>query len=106
MSKTTQFTDDFFNRLDDLLKEREWSFSRLSVESGVSLNALYQMRKRNSLPMLQTVYDICVAFDISLAEFFMFDSSTDPCIIKIIERLRTISPTSVAVLADLMDCLK
>jgi transcriptional regulator with XRE-family HTH domain len=106
MSKTSQFTDEFFNRLDDLLKERGWSFSHLSVESGVSLNALYQMRKRNSLPMLQTVYDICVAFDISLAEFFMFDSSTDPCIIKISERLKSLSPTSLAVLADLVDCLK
>ena len=106
MSKTTQFTDDFFNRLDDLLNERGWSFSRLSEESGISLNALYQMRKRNSLPMLKTVYDFCVALDISLSEFFMFESSSDPCIIKIGERVKTLSPTSVAVLADLMDCLK
>ena len=106
MSKTTQFADEFFNRLDELLEERGWSYRRLSIESNISLNAIYSMKKRKNLPVLQTVYDICNTLNISLSEFFMFEGYTDPCIIKIIERLRTISPPSVAVLADLMDCLK
>lgn len=106
MSQKTQFTDEFFSRLDELLQQRDWTFNRLSIESGISLNALYQMRKRKSLPTLQTLYDLCKAFEISLSEFFVFDTVIDPYIIKINERVKYLSPTSVAVLADLIDCLK
>lgn len=106
MNKQTKWTNDFFDRLDSLLEHRSWTINRLSMESGVSLNALYQMRRRHTLPNMQTIYVICEAFEISVSEFFMFDNPSNPNAIKAIERIKSLDPIIVSVLANLMDCLK
>lgn len=103
MNNIEQLTNKVIKRLDELLHRHGWTYNRLSVESGVSLNALYQMRKRRTLP---TLYAICCAFDITLAEFFLFDNALDENIIKYTDRLKQLSPDTVKILVSLTDFLK
>ena len=106
MDNKKRLADNVFRRLDELLHRHGWTYNRLSVESGVSLNALYQMRKRRTLPTLPTLYDICCAFDITLAEFFIFDSTNDENITKFIQCLNKLSPDAVACLYSLTKFIK
>lgn len=58
-------------RLQNLMKEREWSEYRLAKEAKISQTTITNLFKRNNLPTLPTLEAICTAFDITLAQFFM-----------------------------------
>ena len=106
MEKFAQWTEMFYDRFDSLLAEKGWTMNRLSTECGLSVNTFYKMRVRKALPSLQTIYFICEGLEISLSEFFSFDSPSDMNRIKVSENLKTLDPQAIAVLADLIDLLK
>ena len=61
---------DVIKRIEDLMKERNWTDYKLSKKSGLSSSTIANMRRRNTIPSIPTLETICEAFGISLAQFF------------------------------------
>lgn len=66
---------DVIKRIDDLMKERNWTDYKLSVESGLSSSTIANIHRRNTVPSIPTIEAICAAFGISLSQFFCEDAS-------------------------------
>lgn len=62
-------TTQFYERLDELLEERDWKVYRLAKEADMSSQTIYNMRRRRSEPKLETFLKIVDGFHISLDEF-------------------------------------
>lgn len=67
---------DVINRIDMLMKERNWSDYKLSAESGLSSSTIANIHRRHTVPSISTLEAICSAFGITLAQFFTEDSYT------------------------------
>lgn len=61
---------DVIKRIDDLMKERQWSDYKLAIESGLSSSTIANIHRRNTVPSISTLEAICSAFGITLAQFF------------------------------------
>ncbi len=61
---------DILGKIDKLRNERGWSFYELSEQSSVNQSTLANMYRRNSLPSIQTLTDLCKAYGITLSQFF------------------------------------
>ena len=66
---------DVMNRLERLMKERNWTAYRLAKETGLSASTISNMFRRNTIPGIPTLETICEAFGITLAQFFAEDWS-------------------------------
>ena len=67
---------DVIQRIDMLMKERNWSEYKLAAMSGLSSSTIANMHRRNTVPSISTLEAICSAFGISLAQFFTEDDNT------------------------------
>lgn len=67
---------DVIKRIDALMKERNWTNYKLSIESGLSTSTLANIHRRNTTPSIATLESICSAFGITLSQFFTEDSYT------------------------------
>ena len=56
-------------RIEQLLKERNWTRYRLAQESGLSSSTVTNMFFRNNMPSLSTLEAIARAFGMSLSQF-------------------------------------
>ena len=56
---------DPIKKIDDLMKEHNWSDYKLSVESGLSTSTIANNHRRNTIPSS--------AFGITLSQFFQED---------------------------------
>lgn len=61
---------DVIKRIDDIMKERGWSYYKLSIESGLSSSTITNIYRRNTVPSITTLEAICNAFGITLSQFF------------------------------------
>lgn len=61
---------DVIKRIDNLMKEREWSDYKLAAESGLSSSTIANIHRRNTVPSIPALEAICSAFGITLAQFF------------------------------------
>ncbi len=68
---------DVINRIDALRKQRNWSINNLAMEAGITQSTIASILQRKSLPKIETLQNICDAFGISLAQFFLEDEQTD-----------------------------
>lgn len=66
---------DVIKRIDELMKERQWSDYKLAIESGLSASTIANIHRRNTIPSISTLEAICSAFGITLAQFFSDGSS-------------------------------
>ena len=67
-------TEKVYQRLNELLKERNWTLYRLANECKLPSSSLYNMKSRNYLPSLTTLDIICSGLGISICDFFLFNS--------------------------------
>lgn len=67
---------DVIKRIDDLMKERQWSDYKLAAESGLSSSTIANIHRRNTVPSISTLEAICSAFGITLAQFFSDNTFT------------------------------
>ena len=65
---------DVIERIDRIMKERNWSDYRLSLESGPSSSTIANIHRRGTVPSISTLEQICDAFGISLSQFFAEDT--------------------------------
>ena len=80
----------FFERLDYFLTLQKKTLNSLCSNTDLSVNALYNMKNRNTMPTLQTVCIICDALEIDVATFFNVDNNDAFLKIKLLyEQLST-----------------
>ena len=65
---------DALDRITQLREERGWSQYRVAKESGIPQSTLATMFAKGSSPSVDTVEQLCDAFDITLVEFFDMSS--------------------------------
>ena len=73
--------NDTLKRINELLKNRNWSLYKLAKESGIPYSSLNSMFQKNNQPTIATLEKICRAFHINMSDFF---SESMPC--KTIEK--------------------
>jgi transcriptional regulator with XRE-family HTH domain len=64
---------DVIERIDTLMKERNWTDYKLSSESGLSSSTIANIHRRHTVPSIPTLEAICNAFGITLSQFFNDD---------------------------------
>lgn len=57
-------------KIQALLKERDWTLYRLAKTSGVPYSSLNSLFQHNTQPTISTLEKICFGFHISMSEFF------------------------------------
>ena len=66
---------DCLERIQELLRERDWSMYQLSQRAGIPQSTLSNLFIRYNAPTIPTLEKICGALGITLSEFFR-DTST------------------------------
>ena len=61
-------------RIRALLDENGWTEYRLAKQAGLSQSTIINIFRRNTVPSIATLENICNAFGISLSQFFAEDS--------------------------------
>ena len=62
---------DINKKIEDLRFQRGWSLYELAQEAGITQSTLTSLMKRGNPPKIETLESICMAFGITLAQFFM-----------------------------------
>ena len=93
---------DVLAKIDKLRLERNWTYYKLSEESGVTQSTIANMFARKSTPSIATLECFCNAFKISLAEFFCdenLDKSQEVALIEVFRKLSKKDKQTVIALA-------
>lgn len=62
---------DIISRINELMEQRGWTPYQLAKHSGLSQSTIANIYRRNTIPSVPTLENICKAFHISLAQFFI-----------------------------------
>ena len=62
---------DVIQHIQDLCRERDWSYYRLAKESDIPYSTLNNMISRTNIPTIPTLQKLCDGFGITLADFFL-----------------------------------
>ncbi|MBQ8638728.1 MAG: helix-turn-helix transcriptional regulator [Lachnospiraceae bacterium] len=66
------------DRIRSLCRVRNWSLYRLSKESDIPSNTLYNMMSRTTTPTISTILKLCDGFGITPSQFFREDETEWP----------------------------
>lgn len=58
------------DRIQELCRERNWSYYQLAKASGITYSTLNTMLRHQNMPSLPTLQKLCKGFGISITEFF------------------------------------
>lgn len=61
---------DVIGRTQQLMKERNWTEYRLAKETQLPASTIANIFHRGTIPSIPTLESICMAFGISLCQFF------------------------------------
>lgn len=61
---------DALQRIQELCKERNWSYYQLAKASGIAYSTLSTMLNKHNMPSLPTLLKLCQGFGISVTDFF------------------------------------
>ncbi|RGZ01898.1 helix-turn-helix transcriptional regulator [Clostridium sp. AM58-1XD] len=62
-------------RIQELCRERNWSYYQLAKASGIAYSTLNTMINKENMPSLPTLQKLCHGFGISITDFFEPDRS-------------------------------
>ena len=65
---------DVILHVQELCKERSWTYYRLAKEADIPYSTLNNMMNRNNIPTIPTLQKLCDAFGITLSDFFRDES--------------------------------
>lgn len=68
---------DTLERINQLMKERNWTKYKLAQQCGMSLSTVANMFRRNTSPTVSTIETMCKAFGIALSQFFDIGDNTN-----------------------------
>ena len=93
---------DVLNRISSLQKQRGWTTYRLAEEAALTQSTLTNMFLRKTLPSLTTLDHICMAFGITMEEFFKEENAPSPQEESAISLFRRLSEKEKAAVLALM----
>lgn len=64
------------DRINELLESNRWTPYKLAKESGIPYSSLNNLLKHKNCPTIPTLEKICNGFNITLKDFFDFNSNT------------------------------
>lgn len=67
---------DALERIQELCRERNWSYYQLAKVSGIAYSTLSTMIHKQNMPSLPTLQRLCDGFGISMTDFFEPDRSS------------------------------
>lgn len=67
-------------RITTLRLERGWSEYQLAEKSGITQSTISSWTRQNAVPTLSNLEKICIAFGITLSQFFLEDVSQSICL--------------------------
>lgn len=76
------------NKIDTLMRGRNWSLYKLAQESNIPYSSLNSMFIKNTQPTIPTLEKICAGLNISLADFFSDKHQDDIPYLEISEDVR------------------
>ena len=65
---------DVIQHIQDLCRERDWSYYRLAKESDIPYSTLNNMINRTNIPTIPTLQKLCDRLGITLSDFFTENS--------------------------------
>lgn len=65
---------DVYRKIDKLCRDRGWTMYELCKRANIPQTTLSTGRKRNNDPSISTLESICMAFGITLSQFFSGDN--------------------------------
>ena len=66
---------DVLNRIQQLLEFKHWTLYKLAKESNIAYSSLNNIFNRQTCPTIVTLEKICKGFNMSLSEFFSFNTN-------------------------------
>lgn len=69
------FLIDVLKKITELRTERHWTEYQLAEASGLTQSTISSWYRKNMLPTLPSLIKICDAFNISVSQFFLEDST-------------------------------
>lgn len=64
-------------RIKELKDQHSWSWEKLAYSAGISKSGMCQIKNEQNSPTVVTLIKICVALDVTPAEFFNFEIDTE-----------------------------
>jgi len=74
--RITLIENDITNRIRYYMEYNGWSSYRLAKEAKIPYSSLSNLLNLKNCPTIPTLEKICIAFNISLAEFFRFTENS------------------------------
>lgn len=95
---------DVLQRLQQLLKERNWTVYRLAKSCDMPPSTLANIFTRNTVPSIPTLEIICKGFDITLSQFFAESEMVElsPELKQLFDGWLTLSPEQKEILTQLV----
>ncbi len=99
---------DTNERLRKLLDERGWTYYKLSKSSGLSESTVTNIFKRNTIPSIPTLEQICKGFGITLSQFFADGDMVEltPDLKQIFDGWRDLTPKQKQAVMQMIDAMK
>lgn len=72
--------DDFdvLARIQELCKQRSWTYYRLAKEADIPYSTLSTMLRKTNAPTVHTLQKLCAGLGISLEQFFACEENISP----------------------------
>ncbi len=64
-------------KIEKLKNQRNWTDYTLALEAGISQSTFASIKQRNTPPKLEVLQQICEAFGLTLAQFFLEDEQIE-----------------------------
>ena len=98
---------DTNERLRRLLDERGWTEYRLAKVCGLNQSTIANIYKRNTVPSIATLEEICKGFGITLSQFFADGEMVEltPDLKPVFERWVNLTPEQKDVILHMADVL-
>ncbi len=93
-------------KIDKLRLERGWSVNNLAMEAMLTQSTVNNIFTRKAEPKISTLRNICEAFGMTLAEFFMDEDNPETCETELTRRIRNLSKAQKSALLVLLRSLK
>ena len=93
-------------KIEELRFQRGWSMYELAQEAGITQSTLTSIMSRGNPPKIETLQNICDAFGITLAQFFIEDETLEVLSKdekKLLSLYRKLSDEKQAALIKLLD---
>lgn len=100
---------NILERITKLREDRHWTEYQLAERSGLTQSTISSWYRKNMLPTIPSLTRICDAFEITISQFFMEDSTSvievTPEQLQLLEAVGKLTPEQIEKLAEFLRTL-